>query len=1149
MSSKTIRSDADADLVYESMTHHEHVLHRPDSYVGGTQPVLVEDVLTTMPTSSDEKWGLERTTIKKYVPALFKIFDEVIVNAADHWSTTCNSRRKSDRMTKLDITITAEKAIITNDGRGIPIRRLPEHNNMYVVELIFGTLLTSSNYRDDKEKVTGGRNGYGSKCTNIYSKEFTIETCDGKKVYSQTWRNNMYEVSKPVIRKARKGESQYTTVAFCPDFARLGGVTFDSPRIMDLLRRRAMDTAAWCRGKVAVTFNGDNMSLPGGLTGYARAYVGNDRPMTVFKTKDGRWEVVVTYGDSGTFEHISFVNGISTIRGGRHVEYVAKQLTKALVSTIGKRAKTRVTTKAVRSQMLLLVRAVIINPAFDGQVKEMLTTPVAKFGSKCVLPKTFVDKVLKTVPTLVDRIVAHAEYRNNRALKRTDGVKTTSLRGIPKLNDATKAGGRASKKCTLILTEGDSAMAMAISGLSVVPNGRDWFGVLPLKGKPLNARSASATKIAANTEITNIKRTLGLKVGGSYSHSDKPWKLRYGSILVMTDQDVDGSHIKGLLANLFATHWPSLLRIGFMKALVTPVIKAFPTRKSGQEYFFYNTSDYEKWCSKRPNYTKTHRIKYYKGLGTSSTSEAKEYFGEHRRDVLYKWSPVCGEALSLTFDKSRSDDRKDWIRKYDSSQVLDANLKEVSFSELVNTELRIFSYYNLGRAIPSVMDGLKPSQRKVLFSCFKRGLKKEIRVSQLAGYVSEHASYHHGEASLHGTIINMAQVFVGSNNLELLAPHGQYGTRLQGGSDAASPRYIFTCLAELTELLFPQADLPLLEYLNDGGQSIEPTYYQPIAPLVLMNGAKGIGTGWSTDIPMHHPCHVISCVREWIAQDISGDEAPRVTILEPWFRHFDGIVERIDENSFLTRGSCQKESDTKVRVTELPIGMWNISYKAFLEKVIASGKIGLLEYEDRSTESKVDFLLIFDRARLDSHRPCTKPAQFHKIIGITSRNQCNYRNMNMFDPDGKIHRYTSANEIIDAFCPVRKKMYEQRYSRQLEDLATKATDLLEKLRFVEEVVNGGIDIAGRRPQSELESELQVKGFNPNIGGPPLTGSGRYNHLLKMHILDLTQERADDLRRRHKAAVEAHAKMAATTPMAIWLEELSALEAAYIRLSI
>ena len=180
--------------------------------------------------------------------------------------------------------------------------------------------------------------------------------------------------------------------------------------------------------------------------------------------------------------------------------------------------------------------------------------------------------------------------------------------------------------------------------------------------------------------------------------------------------------------------------------------------------------------------------------------------------------------------------------------ILDTNSNKVSHKDFINKEMIHFSIYDCERSIPNLMDGLKTSLRKILYSSFKKNLTTEIKVAQFSGYVSEQSGYHHGEASLNGAIVGMAQDYVGSNNINLLLPNGQFGTRLQGGKDSASERYIFTQLNQITRYIYRKEDDPVLEYLEDDGDPVEPRYYVPIVPMVLVNGGKGIGTGFSTDI-------------------------------------------------------------------------------------------------------------------------------------------------------------------------------------------------------------------------------------------------------------------------------------------------------------
>ena len=194
----------------------------------------------------------------------------------------------------------------------------------------------------------------------------------------------------------------------------------------------------------------------------------------------------------------------------------------------------------------------------------------------------------------------------------------------------------------------------------------------------------------------------------------------------------------------------------------------------------------------------------------------------------------------MVFNKKRSNDRKKWLADYNREDYLNTSEDKITYEDFINKDLRHFSKYDNDRSIPSLVDGLKISLRKILYSAFKKGLKTEIKVAQFSGYVSEHSGYHHGEASLNGAIIGLSQNFVGSNNINLFSPNGQFGTRLMGGKDAASERYIFTKLNSITRIIYPEIDDNILNYLEDDGDKVEPIFYMPIIPMILVNGTKGI---------------------------------------------------------------------------------------------------------------------------------------------------------------------------------------------------------------------------------------------------------------------------------------------------------------------
>ncbi len=1173
----TTKSDAEK---YDKKTPREHVLIRPDTYIGDIEPTTEDMWIYSDKTNKMVK---EQIT---YTPGFLKVFDELLVNARDASvnDSTCDT-------IKVEYNIEEGYISVFNNGDiGIPVEEHPTHK-MLVPSMIFGELLTSSNYDDNDERTTGGRNGLGAKLCGIFATKFIVEVDDAKrgKRFKQEWTDNMLNAGKPSVTKLPAKTKSSVKVTFYPDFARFKVKNLKNDH-QKLFYRRTIDISGTSNNKLKVYFN-DQKIEANNFKSYIEMYYPTESNELYYDAGGERWTVGVFYKPDSGGEVVSFVNGINTYRGGNHCNHVTDSLIKVLINDyIKKKDKDiKVTPALLKENLVFFINSIIINPAFSSQTKDTLTSKVDKFGSKYEPAPAFLKKLAKC--GIVEQVIELAKFKENAGLKKTDGKKQVKISGIPKLEDANKAGTKESSKCTLILTEGDSAKATAMAGLGVV--GRDYYGVFPLKGKLLNVREASAAQLLANEEIKNLKLIMGLKQGEDYTSDEKFNTLRYGHVLLLTDQDVDGSHIKGLFINMLHTLWPTLVkRESFVQSLNTPIVKA---TKGKDVITFYNLTDYENW-TKTPE-SHNYKVKYYKGLGTSTTMEAKEYFIDIEEKLInYLWenmdadvkakfsdsdkSPKSkkkpkvvepessdseqsdsedendktdvfiprhddNDAITLAFDKSRSDDRKKWLMSYDKNKVLKYEQKVIPYYDFIHYDLIHFSNEDVIRSIPSVIDGLKPSQRKILYGSWLRGLDKtEVKVAQLAGLVSDKAAYHHGEMSLNGAIIGMAQNFVGSNNINILFPAGQFGTRLKGGSDAASPRYIWTKLEELTPIIYNPADDPVLKKQDEDGEPIEPEYYAPIIPMILINGAAGIGTGFSTKIPPYNPSDVIKNLRNIISDKPFEP-------MDPWWQGFTGIVSKIDDFNYEIYGTWSID-DNKLTITELPVGEWTSNYKEFLEKMLEDvplkgkpddkkGKKAppkkdnpFISYKDNNTESKVQFELTFEDGYLDTAKDVDKVFHLYKKYSIT--------NMHLYGPEGHIKHYDTVEEIMRDYYGVRLQLYADRKEHQLDILEHQLNVISYKVKFILMVVEKKLDINNKK-RSEIEEKLEKNKF-PRLGRSKYDEKVSYDYLLSMPIYNLTAEKIEELKKQQNEKDAEYNALKKMTPQEIWCDELDLLEAKY-----
>jgi DNA topoisomerase-2 len=549
--------------------------------------------------------------------------------------------------------------------------------------------------------------------------------------------------------------------------------------------------------------------------------------------------------------------------------------------------------------------------------------------------------------------------------------------------------------------------------------------------------------------------------------------------------------------------------MGFIISMHTPIVKIRKGKKDVATFFTLQA--YHAWKERNPWVTEKN-VKYYKGLATSTRPEAVSYF----RDLsTYEYVPsdYSREKVDMAFNKKRADNRKDWLRNYVEHNILDVEAKEIAIDDFIDKDLIHFSNYDNHRSIPSMCDGLKPSQRKALYGMYKMNVRTERKVADIQGPIMSISRYHHGDASMTGTITGMADNYVGSNNINLLYPGGMFGTRLQGGKDCGSARYVFSCLERIADVVFRQADHPLLEFLDDDGTLIEPRWYLPIIPMVLVNGSHGIGTGFSTHIPCFNPQDLIARMRLMI----DGKKAPR---LKPWFRGFKGKVVS-KANKWFTEGKFEFKGTTSVLITELPIGIWTDDYHIHLEKLLDDSKESdkkkkaaqcLVSYKKEKGHDDVGIklTLTFRRVDLDKFKKDEKGLKkFKKTFKLEESKSCSVSNLHMFDPTGSMVKFKTVDGILRSFFRIRLPFYVKRREYVIKALERDLKYLDEKVRFIEGMVAEIIHITRKQDPAVLIELRDTHGFQPDPSKIPIVVRPVPNSLYKKALEGEIFEHGED----------------------------------------
>jgi DNA topoisomerase-2 len=1111
---------------YKRKSLREHIYDRPTTYIGcpdhNERKIRVFDYATN-------RMAIKTTTVPM---AVEHIFNEVEQNPKDHAMRSL-IKYGVDPGT-IEYVVDAHRVTITNGGYPIPASKIAD-GSMFAAEMIFGELLSGSNYDDTEARQWAGANGYGAKLTNVFSKEFTVIHGDPmtQRKLTVTWSNNMINKSEPII-EYYTGPA-FTTVSYVLDFARFE-MTHYTPEIIELFTARAIDTSFV--SKCPVKFNGVELKYQK-VEEYAKIIfntpnvVIHRQPTMNTDGTEFRWPYIeVVLADTpDAAEVISFACCSTTARGGVHVESALKIVSDAVLEAFrGTKDDVKMTVNDVRPHISMVVNVNVSNPTFSDQSKTEFGGPhgMAKSATATTkVPITFPEKFFRKLEkwNLYDRLIAANEAKQWKKLKASDGKKRRHV-SVKGLEDANLAGTKDSGKCVLFIVEGLSAKGYPLKSFDVDPTRRDIMGIMPIRGKFMNVTKASPLALGKNAEIAALKDTLGLREGVNYLDDHEFNTLRYGAVVLLTDADVDGHHIKCLLLNYFHIRFPSLLKRQqpFLIVFRTPILR-LKTEK------FYTKKSYQDYIDANPK-ARNEKPKYLKGLGSSNANEAKEDW------INPKYLPIWCEAgapelLDFGFNGDRTDERKTWMT-IRTPQELDANASAVNVDHLINNDLLEYSLDNNWRSLPSIWDGLKQSQRMVLFAI---GNVQRKKIAVLSASIIEKTHYEHGPDILNDTILRMGQKFVGALTLPYVDDDGQFGSRNEGGKDAASSRYPFTGSVPWVKKLFRPEYESQLKRVDRDGQESEWEHYLPPLPPAVFQGVDGIGTGWSTYIPPHHPV----IVAEWMIARLTGQQPPA---LVPWFRGFNGSITivdkhvKVDENlpeapkdedapvepeevvepeheqaeegkkSMVTRGIFREEGNI-IHITELPVGRWTKKYCNYLDLLIKDGK--LKTYKSYCDSDNIDL-------RLEGYTGTVSTAglKLQKSYGIS--------NYVLLDQNNRPRRYTSVYEILEEFIKIRYPYYEQYRVEQLQEMMTEIKFASECEMILQLIVTGQYSLVNKK-RAQVVAELHPLGISEKA-------------IKSIKLQDCNDDGLQEVRNERLKLEARYQEMYNRTAVQIWIDDLN-----------
>ncbi len=1061
---------------YELLDPREHVLKRPSVYVGSVEHQKIE---TFVVDEKDDKYiGAFREI--SYSPALFKILDEILTNSLDHVTRTQSEKNPDNICNTIELKLVGDDTIIcANNGRCIPITEKEviindKKQKIYIPQMLFGHLLSGSNFNDNEKRRVGGQNGMGASLTNIFSTVFevTISNKETGQVYSQTWRDNMTQITKPKITTPKNGvKNNRIEIKFTPDFIKFGykKTEFDVD-MKSLILRRAYDLSVATSDDVNIKLNGRIIHRMKTAEQYGKFFGLTPYNIDVkCSDKNCYWNVAVAINknsDGVGTTNLTFINGINTALGGTHVDLFVRKLSEIIGTDVPRRV--------LLGRVVWIIFGQIYNPTFESQVKMRLESPLRSWGVNLDIDEKSLKNFIKK-SGLSDDISSLKNTEDLKKLAKTDGNKKRFV-NISKASwdDAPLSGTARSSECKLFLVEGNSASSLFKNGKTA--ENAHTIGVYPLRGVPINSRIASIKDIAANDEFNDLKQILGLREGMVYT-KDNIKTLRYGKLLIAADQDPDGGKIKMLIINHLERFWPSLFEIGFVSFFTTPLIRASRGVGKKMEIIeFFSQSQFDLWAKNKS--ISAYKIKWLKGLASSDNNDAKRYMqnimGNSKRIKLLAADKPFLEQM---FGKD-SEPRKVLLMNKLPTE-LDYTRSEYDVSELLHSEYLDYMFYSLKRAIPHMIDGLKDVNRKIVFGAKQLKLGVEMNVSNFASFVKEQTDYHHAPSSLEDSIAQMSICYTGANNFALLNSHSQNGSRVD--SEHGASRYIFISKNKLIDMIFNNRDDPLLKWKDDVDQGsvkkMEPEFYCPILPYVLLNGNEGIAVGYSTSIPPFKPVDIIQWIFAYLSRPVGDDKIPSTSHFVPYYRGFIGKIERnVGQPSFTCSGCIERIGSCTYKISEILPEMTIAIFKAHLIKLVEKGIVlsyDNLSYEAENKEGGSDQVIIDIRIETaQDYKTSEEMNELIKILKLTGT--ISIANIHLLNPDGLVKKYT-IQQILAEFSEYRLDMYKKRIAHELKILHETKGELDERIRFIRAVVSGEIVIF-KRPRSEVLNDMDKMRF-------------------------------------------------------------------------